>query len=232
MTDTELLAVEVATLFVLDDTGLLLRVNQPGGGPAPRFCWGSTRDGSCWWRRADLPVHAAEAAARGLAAQATGTPLDPMASDAIAAARAAVEPHGAIAAFWHGPSFVVPEASLGRSPAILLRPDDTSLVNRLMPDWTEDLATRQPFAAVVVDGAAVSICAVARHGQQAMEAGVETHPAWRGRGFAAAATAQWAVAVRDLGLTPIYSTSWDNVASQRVAARLGLRQFASLLHLT
>lgn len=81
--------------------------------------------------------------------------------------------------------------------------------------------------AVVVDGAAVAICACARLPGEATEAGVETHAAFRGRGHAGAATAAWACAVRERGVIPLYSTGFRNVASQRVAAKLGLRRYGA-----
>jgi RimJ/RimL family protein N-acetyltransferase len=63
------------------------------------------------------------------------------------------------------------------------------------------------------------------------EAGVETHPAFRGRGHAVAVTAAWAQAVRALGMFSLYSTSWHNRPSQRVAAKLGLIRVAGTLSL-
>lgn len=55
------------------------------------------------------------------------------------------------------------------------------------------------------------------------EAGVNTMPRFRGRGFASAATAGWASHHSIRGRTLFYSTQRANAASQRVAERLGLR---------
>ena len=54
------------------------------------------------------------------------------------------------------------------------------------------------------------------------EAASETAEAYRGRGYGAAATQTWAAAVFASGRQALYGTSWQNVASQGVARRLGL----------
>ena len=59
------------------------------------------------------------------------------------------------------------------------------------------------------------------------EAGVETSASARGRGFPPAVVAAWARAVRELGAEPLYSTSWENTASQAVARKLGLIPYAA-----
>src|SRR2546428_13888036 len=78
-----------------------------------------------------------------------------------------------------------------------------------------------PVTAAVVNGGAVSICYGARLSSSGAEAGVETLDSMRGRGHATAAVAAWATAVRRRGLLPLYSTSWENVASQRGAEKVG-----------
>src|SRR6516164_10473736 len=83
-----------------------------------------------------------------------------------------------------------------------------------------------PFASIEGDHA-VAVCATVAGSQSAHCAGVETLAAYRGRGFAADAVAGWACAVRELGATPFYGTTFDNVSSQRVARRLGLSLVAS-----
>jgi predicted GNAT family acetyltransferase len=68
----------------------------------------------------------------------------------------------------------------------------------------------------------VSVCFSSRIGPLSMAAGVFTLLEHRGRGYAAIATAAWGAAVRMTGRIPVYGTSWDNLASQGVARRLGL----------
>ncbi|MFG1701639.1 GNAT family N-acetyltransferase [Nonomuraea sp. M3C6] len=95
--------------------------------------------------------------------------------------------------------------------------------------WTLDDHGRLPGPEDVVIGVAADgmIGAV---GRNVPEAGTWTSPAFRGRGYAATATAAWA----DLfsGTRLFYSTSADNHSSQRVAARLGLRNIGWLWKLT
>lgn len=64
------------------------------------------------------------------------------------------------------------------------------------------------------------------------EAGVETHPEYRGRGLAGPVVRGWAHHVRSEGRFPLYSTSWKNRPSQSVARKLGLIQYGTDFHLT
>lgn len=57
------------------------------------------------------------------------------------------------------------------------------------------------------------------------------HPEFRGKGHAAAVTAEWADLIRASARLLFYSTSGTNRSSQRVAARLGLRRIGYLWQL-
>ena len=92
-----------------------------------------------------------------------------------------------------------------------------------MNDWLPDVPHTHPFIAIVKDGQAVCVCGSARISDNAHHAGVETVPRYRRRGYAAQAVLAWASAVRDLGANPLYAHSLDNIASQNVARRLGMK---------
>ena len=115
---------------------------------------------------------------------------------------------------------------------IEITPSNTSLLKGEFAWLAEELAVRNPVVAMVVNGAAVSVCFSARATRDASEAGVETLPEHRGRRHAGAVTTAWAAEVRRQGRIPLYSTSWTNHASRRVAARLGLIQYATDFHIT
>ena len=83
------------------------------------------------------------------------------------------------------------------------------------------------MAALVEDGAAVSLGFSARLTTRVAEAGVNTVEAYRGRGYAPTVVTAWAHAIRATGRIPLYSTSWDNRASRAVARKLGLVQYAA-----
>ncbi|WP_223167322.1 GNAT family N-acetyltransferase [Nonomuraea sp. SYSU D8015] len=141
-----------------------------------------------------------------------------------------------------GPSYLVCPPVRFDAPAAVLRSEDPAhaeLVRPLRPgtwepeEWDELVAGGEgaPWAMIVEDGQVAAICHTARSTPAGAEAGTWTAPASRGRGYAAATTAVWAGLVS--GARPMfYSTRADNLSSQRVAARLGLRAIGWLWKLT
>lgn len=92
-------------------------------------------------------------------------------------------------------------------------------------EWDELLSGRSgPWAMALTNDSVVSICHTPRPMSPAVaECGVWTHPDHRGRRLAEATTAAWTRLVAHAGRTLFYSTDDCNLASQRVAAHLGLR---------
>jgi GNAT superfamily N-acetyltransferase len=126
-----------------------------------------------------------------------------------------------------GPAFRFP-LPVSPPPNVVQLTDANLGVARETFRWLyDDLAGWGPAFVVVEDRIAVSGFFSARNGAEAAEAGVETLPDYRGRGFAAAVTIAWAAEIQAGGRQPIYSTGWSNVASQAVARRLGLTLFGA-----
>jgi predicted GNAT family acetyltransferase len=61
---------------------------------------------------------------------------------------------------------------------------------------------------------------------------VETLEGQRRKGYAVSVVSAWAKAVEEMGARPLYSTSIENIASQNVAARLGLARYGVDFHIT
>ncbi len=84
-----------------------------------------------------------------------------------------------------------------------------------------------------VAGRLVAVASTFLAGAQYEDIGVATEPAWRRQGLSAACAAALCRDMRARGRTPSWSTSADNLASLRVAEKLGfVRQRADWLYVT
>jgi len=126
-----------------------------------------------------------------------------------------------------GPAFEFPDSLVKPSDVVVI--EDERVLEHNFRGWVpgEIAAGCAPMLAIVADGHPVSICFCARRSEVAAEAGVETAQSYRGKGYAARVTTAWAIAVRNSGRTPLYSTSWTNHASLTVARKLNLVPYAS-----
>ena len=140
--------------------------------------------------------------------------------------------HAPIIRVWAGPVFVFPANVVTLVHTVSITGTNEHLLRGGFDDWLQDLRHRQPFIAVVENNRAISICASVRISGSIHCAGVETLVEHRKRGHAANVVARWALAVRALGATPFYSTSWENQPSQRVAARLHLNNVGIDFHVS
>ncbi|MFN8443496.1 MAG: GNAT family N-acetyltransferase [Caldilineaceae bacterium] len=222
MTNAQLMQLHITTLYRFDEGGRLLATNELGFPTAPRFYLGRTTEGNFWRFRHDLPATICQrlevlCQAEPVAADLR-TPLEQ-----YLAIRRVLEEDAPIEHEYRGPAYWLPERVSEQRNAFLLDEGNLHLVEPhfawlLKPGEFQHAA---PVAAVVEDGKAVSICFCSRIPGQASEAGLNTVEAYRGRGYAAAVVARWAVALRQQGYLPLYSTSWDNLSSQAVARKSG-----------
>ena len=219
---------QAQTLYVHDKDGRLLSINEAEPArPAPLVFIGRTEAGflTRFRRDADASILSGVAGLLKRSKPVVDGPDDDLAAALSALLRDAGSEAGAV---WDGPAFDFP-FHLGADAGTVLI--DAGNAELLSPHFSDlPFALVGPCIAVVRSGAAVAVCHSARRTGHAAEAGVFTIPAFRGQGLAPQAVRGWASAVRSLGLTPLYSTSWGNHASRAVARRLGLRQFGADLH--
>jgi GNAT superfamily N-acetyltransferase len=227
----ELMRLHVRALFAQDGDGRLLTVNEPGGQPAPRFLLGRTTSEKLWWVRHDVDAALVDELRTLCEAEAWNAVLaaDSAGSTQFVTALARKSP---VEHVWSGPAFHCPPDLVAEGTPLRITPANAQLLTPYLEDWHVDVKASIPMAASLHDGMAVSVCCSVRVTDRAHEAGVETHPEFRGRGHATRAVAEWAAAVWQLRCVPLYSTSWENASSRALARRLGLVQFGADLHIT
>jgi hypothetical protein len=222
---------QIPTLYVLNAHGRLRFVREPGYDeadldPAPRFFMGRSSVSNVWRFRHDVPDDVMLELDRLARAEPITANLqdEPRQANAI---RAVLQRHQALTDEYRGPAYHIPDGSKATRDAVLVTDENAHVLEQHFP-WK--LTSRNnfktgPLVAVVVDGSAVSMCFCARLTDRAAEAGVDTVESARGHGYAVAAVALWASVIRQRGLEPLYSTSWDNTASRSVARKLGAVQY-------
>jgi hypothetical protein len=198
----------------MDARERLLATNEPKGAPAPR-------------------VFVARAGAARIV-RVRSDIADPVARRWIEAddadLRALVEAHAPVLAEHRGPAFVLPPLARTDVDVVAIGPTtvlDSELAAR---GWTTE--ETPPYLGVVQGGIMVSVCYSARSTADAAEAGVETAISWRNHGLATRAVSAWAAAVQASDRLALYSTTWDNEASLRLATRLGAIEYGEDWHLS
>lgn len=212
------------TLFVLDGHGRIVSTREPDPSRGPEFVL-IRRAKSCAWA---LGSGVGDDQATEVARLA----LDERPTSDFRQPPKHIEKYMEILGgeFEAGPAFEFPEEMPFFQEAALI--EDVERLGASFNGWTaEELPERSPIMAILEDGVPISICFCARTSGRFAEAGVETAPEFRGRGFAGSATAAWARAIRASGRAPIYSTSWSNAPSLAVARKLGLVACASYWNL-
>jgi RimJ/RimL family protein N-acetyltransferase len=232
LTDQDLMAMHVQALFTHDAHARLLCVNEPGGGtPAPRLFLGRTRAGNLWRFRADLPEILIEALEALCVDEPVGREFHRPPRHAEAYVRL-LATHASVHTLWMGPAYHFTAYVEPSRPLLAITATHAERLRGGFEELIAELPAWQPFLALVEEGQAVSVCRSVRITPASHEAGVETLAAFRGKGYAQDVVAGWARAVQSLGALPLYSTSWENTASQAVANKLHLVPYGADFHVT
>lgn len=129
-----------------------------------------------------------------------------------------------------GPAYVFPDMRGRSTQAIRITNMNIELLRKYFSDFFDDVAHGQPVFAVVQNQVAVSLCCSARTSSIAAEASLHTARDFRGRAYGMEVSTAWAAEIQNQGRIALYSTAWNNLASQAVARKLKLRQYGMDLH--
>jgi hypothetical protein len=226
-----LIELQLEVLLARDAQGRLVSTRDPAPQTAPRLFLGRSRETNVWATRGDLDP-ATRAELEGLCA--AEPPLASPRSDLVPACRARVlELLSPFTREHRGPAYELPDQLPSDDRAREVTAAERDLWLPAFPWLESEFEAVTPVAIAFADGEPAAVCHSPRGMTAAVaEAGVKTIEAFRGRGLATAAVACWARAVQRSGRRALYSTSWENAASQAVARRLSARLYGEDWHVT
>ena len=230
----EWMTLQSRAMYDWNGAGRITGFNEPDGKvvDCPIVFVGRTEAGNVTGVRRDVPEPAAREIEGLLAAEPSHGGDGP--PQCAAEVRRCVESFSPVRVEWCGPAFrfgdrvSVPD---GLGELRRIEPRDHVLVCEAFPKLEASVHSRDPIFAIVEKGRVQSACFAATGLGPAVEAGVDTREDARGRGFAPRVVAAWADRVIASGRLPLYSTSWNNLASRAVARKLGLVVYGSDWHL-
>jgi GNAT acetyltransferase len=214
----------VKTCFIFNDAGRIISTREPQPGRGPLFILVRSSTSCAWAVREDVRDEIARKLDR-LAREEP--PIVNLRQAPLHAQRYLSLLHKPAMSVSDGPAFEFPDSLVEPSGVVVV--EDERLLEPNFRGWVsgEIDAGCGPVLAIVEDRLPVSICFCARRSEVAAEAGVETAQLYRGKGYAARVTTAWAIAIRNSGRIPLYSTSWTNHTSLAVARKLNLVPYAS-----
>lgn len=218
LSDLELMRYHVEVLFKHNTENRLIVVNEPPYEVAPLIFIGATRDGIVVRYSDSLNAeiveridHVIRDNPTNLAEVIKNISLDRTLNDVSI-----------------GPTYVFPDfRDKSLTKPIKVTNENKELLMPHFPYTFEDFDYKQPCFVIVEDNNVVSICCSARQTSKADEANVYTNEDYRGRGYGVDVTTAWAAEVQKQGRIALYSTSWDNFASQSLARKLKLVQYGT-----
>ncbi|QYR21306.1 GNAT family N-acetyltransferase [Paenibacillus sp. sptzw28] len=209
--------IQAKTLYVLNEENRIVGINEPEQAGAPLLFIGRTKKSIEFYYNHNLPEHIVNVLNRILSESINVMELCRV-----------LEKYRKITSIWMGPAFVCPSNDSRQNianNAIVMTEKNSHFLSKYFPALIPEIELRSPVVGLIVDGQAVSVCSCARKSEAAAEAGLLTIEQYRGNGYAERVVAEWIHQVRQGGLIPLYSTSWDNMSSQRIAQKLNMVQY-------
>ncbi|MEK3915941.1 GNAT family N-acetyltransferase [Paenibacillus sp. FSL H7-0331] len=208
--------IQAATLYVLNEKNKIIGINERNQTSVTAVFIGRTRESISTYFHTDLPQSIVEEIQQHT-----------LESIHVLNLCRIIEKYKPVKDIWIGPAFTFNQDNMFISESEITLIDESNK-NLLLQHFSEllgELEERMPIAAYIINDEAVSVCCSARISSQAAEAGLMTIEPYRGKGIGQKVVHKWSDEIFKQGLLPIYSTSWDNLSSQRVAQKLGLIQF-------
>jgi hypothetical protein len=244
MSDIELLWIQFQTLFLTTESGRIDRENDPDHSPGPRLYLAGCVSGNVAGLRSDVTDDLAAEIMSFVAKEPPFFTRDghPQYLDRYTGL---LSQESAVRKQSLGVIYELPN-DLEYRHAVPLIDSESDEGERLhahlsingMPAGLMDMGFRDvshfwaPWCVVMHDGQVASVAFAARLSKSSAEIGVATAPAFRGRGYAAAAAARWSRLQSLQSRALFYSADQTNRSSQRVAARLGLRFLGASLRIS
>ncbi|MCM3387147.1 GNAT family N-acetyltransferase [Ureibacillus chungkukjangi] len=223
LTDDIVMDIHAKVLFQHDIENRITRINEPPFDLAPKVFIGATRLRNIVRFSSLLDENIVERLEKVFEENA-GTDL--------AEVIKILNEVGQVNDFWMGPAFVFPDIKESNSSNIIqVKHENKALLKPYFPYTFEDFEYKKPCFVVMKDNKPISICCSARQTEEAAEASVFTNENYRGKGYGIEVTNAWAAEVQRQGRVALYSTSWDNFASQALARKLDLIQFGTDIHM-
>jgi hypothetical protein len=219
-----LMETQANVLFSYNLLGRMIHVNEEGNPTAPRFFLGCTSSGNLTKYRYDISTETINELEQLVYNHSNHVDLAKIIN--------ILSKEQKIHTMWIGPAFTFSTHLNMPNRVIRITDKNKKLLQWNFPTLLEQLEWRQPCVAIIDQGMAVSVCCSARSTSVASEASVETVAGFQGKGYGSDVVTAWATAVQAEKRIPLYSTSWDNVASQAVAQKLNLIQYGTDVHFT
>ncbi|OZB96957.1 GNAT family N-acetyltransferase [Paenibacillus sp. XY044] len=224
LSDLELMEYHVKVLFKHDNENRMTVVNEPPYDLAPRIFIGGTKQGYVVRYSNTLKASVVEKLEKFKGTNPGDHLVDVMKDLGIDLP---------INNLSIGPAYVFPDVISRSCPnAIQVTHENKDLLKDHFRFTFEDFEYKQPCFVIIEEGIPVSICCSARQTSIADEASIFTHENYRGRGYSVEVSNAWAAEVQKRGRIALYSTSWNNFASQSVAKKLKLIQYGTDIHMS